>query len=280
MTKSFSVGRGPGALTLANNSLWVADYRDQTVTRIDPERGPRSTIPVGGHPTGIAAFRGTVWVWTLERLLVPIRYEVAGDPVSLASEIVGAAPSQTYLQTLGGRLTAGGGFLWIAAPGATVIRVDPRDSRNRMPIVPDAGVQGAIGYHDDEVWVGGMNEVFSIEAQSRIPRAGPDVGAVRDLAFGAGSLWLVSGGQAHMGGVVQALRRIDPHTRMVQATIPVGSDPVAVAVAGGSVWVAARTDGVVKRVDPGQNRVVDTIAVGAKPTALVGDQNGVWVSAR
>jgi len=282
ITKSFSVGRAPSALTLANNSLWVANYRDQTVTRIDPERGPRRAFPVGGHPTGIAAFRDTVWVWTLEGLLVPIRYDVAGDPVSLADEIIGAGQSQGYIQSLGGRLTAGGRFLWIAAPGTTVIRVDPADAdpRNRTLIVPDAGVQGPIGYKDGEVWVGGANAVFPIEPDSLTPRRGPDVGVVRDLAFGAGSLWVVSGGQAHVGGVVQALRRIDAHTRMVQATIPVGSDPVAVAVAGDSVWVAARTDGVVKRVDPAQNRVVETIPLGAKPTAISATADGVWVAVR
>jgi DNA-binding SARP family transcriptional activator len=280
ITKSFAVGRGPSALTLANNSLWVANYRDQTVTRIDPERGPRGAIPVGGHPTGIAAFRDTVWVWTLEGLLVPIRYDVAGDPVSLSGEILRAGSGEGGVQDLGGRLTAGGRFLWIAAPGTTVIRVDPADPRNRTPTFPDAGVQGAIGYHDGEVWVGGVNKVFSVDPDTRIPHTGPDVGVVRDLAFGAGSLWVVSGIQTHVGGVVQALRRIDSHTRMVQATIPVGSDPVAVAVAGHSVWVATRTDGSVARVDPAQNRVVDTIPLGAKPTALVAADDGVWLAVR
>jgi streptogramin lyase len=67
---------------------------------------------------------------------------------------------------------------------------------------------------------------------------------------------------------------------MVQATIPVGSDPVAVAVAGDSVWVAARTDGVVKRVNPAQNRVVETTPLGAKPTAIFATADGVWVAVR
>jgi DNA-binding SARP family transcriptional activator/DNA-binding beta-propeller fold protein YncE len=283
VTSSFPVGRAPSALTVADNSVWVANYRDATVTRIDRATGHSVTIPVGGHPTGIAALGDAVWVWTLEGLLVPIdpRYDSAGKPLSFAAEIAGARGSEIGPQTLGGRVTAGAGFLWIAAPPTTVIRVDAATPRNRLPpIVPDEGVQGAISYHDGQVWVAGAYEVFPITAETGIPDTGASVGVVRDLAFGAGSLWVVSGGPAHVGGVSQALRRLDPHTGLVQATIPVGSDPVAVAVAGGSVWVAARTDGTIERVDPKTNRVVDTIAVGAKPIALAPEDDGVWVAVR
>jgi streptogramin lyase len=82
-----------------------------------------------------------------------------------------------------------------------------------------------------------------------------------------------------LGGIVQALRRVDPLSGIpLQETIAVGSDPVAVVVVGGSVWVADRSDGVIERVDPGLNRVVATIAVGAKPTAIVSDHDGIWVA--
>jgi DNA-binding SARP family transcriptional activator len=276
VSKSFSVGRAPAALTVANHSLWIANYRDQTVTRIDRTTGHSVTIAVRGHPTGIAGTRKTIWVWTLEGLLVPIdpRYDSAGKPVSLAAEIVGARSAE-------GRITAGGGLLWISAPGTTLIRFDAANTRKRPPrIVPDEGVQGAIAYHDGQLWVGGAYEVFPIAAKTRIPGTGATVGVVRDLAFGSDSLWVLSGGPAHAGGVVQRLRRIDPHTRLVQATIPVGGDPVAVAVAADSIWVAARADGMIERVDPDQNRVVEKIRVGAKPVALAPDSDGVWVAAR
>ena len=101
---------------------------------------------------------------------------------------------------------------------------------------------------------------------------------MRGLAFGVGSLWVVSGGPGHIGGVRQALRRVDTETRLIQTTIPVGSDPVAVAVAAGSVWVASRSDRAIARVDAEQNRVVDTLRLGSAPIALAADQNGVWVA--
>src|SRR5262249_260743 len=119
LTRSITVGRDPSALTVADNSVWVANRQEATVTRIDRTSGQPVTIPVAGHPTGLVASDNMVWVWTLEGLLVPIdpRFDTAGKPVSLASEIIGRRRG-------GGRLTVGGGFLWIAAPGATVIRVD------------------------------------------------------------------------------------------------------------------------------------------------------------
>jgi DNA-binding beta-propeller fold protein YncE len=141
-------------------------------------------------------------------------------------------------------------------------------------------VQGAIAYHDGKLWVAGADQVFPITAATGIPGAGARVGVVRDLAFGPDGLWVVSGGAAHVGGIDQALRRVDAHSRLVQATIAVGSDPEAVAVAGGSVWVASRTDGTVERVDPARDRVVETLVVGAKPVALAAAGDGVWVAAR
>src|SRR5262249_25675539 len=153
----------------------------------------------------------------------------------------------------------GGGFLWLAAAPTTVIRVDPADpSAQPLPALPDDGVQGAIRYHGGEGWVAGSSQVFPLTSPSRIPIAGTGapVGAVTDLAFGAGSLWVVSGGPGHLGGLAQALRRVDPGTLAPEQTIAVGSNPISVAVAASSVWVASRSDAVVERVDPELNRVV------------------------
>jgi YVTN family beta-propeller protein len=284
LTRSFQVGRQPIALTVANKSVWVANYTDQTVTRIDRATGDIATIPVGGHPTGLAAYRGIVWVWTLEDKLVPIdpRFDTPGHPLSLAKETL-ASRSQgqagrTPEERQGGRLAAGGGFLWITAPLTTVVRLDVADRRNRVPIVPDAGVEGAIVYRDGQAWVAGTDQVFPITGSRPISGSGVPVGVVHDLVFGAGSLWVVSGGPTDPGGVAGGLRRIDPTTRLVRATIDVGSDPVAAAVAGGSVWVAARTDGMIVRVELEDGRKIERIRVGAKPIAVAADHGGVWVA--
>jgi hypothetical protein len=214
-----------------------------------------------------------VWVWTLEGSLVAIdpHYDSAGGPISLASEIVGArAP--------GGQITVGGGHLWIAAPLATLIRVDAADGQNPQPILPDGGVEGAIAYKDGQLWVAGEAGVFPISTETEAPGPVVQLGVAHGLASAAGSLWVLSGGLAQSGARAPALRRVDPDTGIPVGTILVGNDPVAVAAAGGSIWVASRSDRMIERVDPASDRVVARIAVAGEPIALAPDTGGVWVA--
>jgi DNA-binding SARP family transcriptional activator/streptogramin lyase len=281
ITRSIPVGRDPIALTVAGDSVWVANYADGTLTRIDRTTGRSVTIGVQGHPTGLTYYQGMLWVWTLERRLVPIdpRFDSVGNPTPIG--LPPGAGQVSRIPTIApdpGRIVAGGGFLWVAAPLTTVIRVDPTDPDKRLPVVPDDGVVGALAYDDGQLWVAGAYDVFPVTANTGIPGAGAAVGIVHGIAFGAGSLWVISGGPAHQGGVVQALRRVDPHTRLVQATVTVGSNPKSVASAAGSLWVATPGDGAIERVDPKQDRVVQTIRVGTSPIAVTADDHGVWVS--
>jgi len=273
LTRSFGVGREPRALEVAFGSLWVAEYQDETVSRFDRTTGRRlASMPVGGHPTAIVAYRGRLWVWTLEGLLVAIdpRYDRAHAIVRAQRQ----APSRVQ-----GAITAGGGFLWLTAPATTVIRVDLTNPSHPLTISPDAGVQGPIDYGGGRAWVAGADQIFPITTHTGIPGTGIDVGDARSLAFYRGDLWAVSGGPGHLGGVTQALRRVDLRGRLLLTTITVGADPVAAAAAGGSVWVASRSDGTIARVDPAQNRVSETLQFGASPTALAADEDGVWVTA-
>ena len=283
VTKSYPVGGEPSALAVADDSLWVANYRDETVTRIDRVTGNSVTIPVRGHPTGLAEDRGTIWVWTLQRRLVPIRFEKAGNSGSLGRQITHLAtqvrdtPAGPRRRGSAGKIVSGGGFLWVTVPETTVIRVSMTEPARAKAILPDVGVRAAIAYRNRHAWVGGVTGVFPIEASTGSPGAGTDVGHVRDLAFGAGSLWVVSGTDINQR-IGAGLRRVDPQGRIVEAFIDVGSNPVAVVSEGGSIWVASRTDRAIKRVDPAENAVVKTIPLGAAPTALAADIEGVWVA--
>ena len=64
------------------------------------------------------------------------------------------------------------------------------------------------------------------------------------------------------------LVRIDPAANDVSETIPVGNDPIAVAVAPTGVWVANRGDGTVWRIDPATNLVSLKTSAHGKPTDL------------
>ena len=284
VTQSFPVGRGPIAITSTQRSVWVANYVDQTVTRVDRADGEHVTIPVGAHPTGLTTLDGDVWVWTLEGRLVKIdpRFNVAAQVplgpaiAELTAPIRGVAPGQIHRNVANAKIVSGGGVLWVTVPLTTVIRIDPANARRALPIVPPDGVQGPIIFGKGAAWVAGYDDVFPVGAGTRVAEPGTVVGLARSLAFGDGSLWVVSGGRIDQG-VVPAVRRVDVDGRVVETTIR-PSHPSAVASAGGSIWVTSAQDQTITRVDPADNRVVSTIRLGAAPAALAADVDGLWVA--
>jgi DNA-binding SARP family transcriptional activator len=277
ITSSYPVGREPGALSVTDNAVWVANYRNQTVTHINRTTSRVDAIPVGGHPTGITFYKGAIWVWTLEGLLVPVdpHYSTAGDPIRLAPASAAGRPP--------GRIAASGGFLWITVPDASVLRVDPVHPERWHSILPDWGAEGPIVGRGDQVWVAGSSAagyVFPIADRTGAAGSGVAVGGpIRGLAAYAGSLWVLSGTPA-LQLPRPKLRAVDLHDRLVRATVTVGKDPVALIAAAGSIWVASGTDQTISRVDPSRGRRLETIKLGANPTALAADRDGIWVAVR
>jgi virginiamycin B lyase len=76
-----------------------------------------------------------------------------------------------------------------------------------------------------------------------------------------------------------SVTKIDPQTRGVMATIPlgVGRAPSSLAVGSGAVWVSNRGDGTVTRVDP-DTYETESIRVGNSPAGLAAVGNEVWVT--
>ena len=94
------------------------------------------------------------------------------------------------------------------------------------------------------------------------------------VTTGAGAIWQTDYEN-------DALLRIDPVAGKVVASIPVGLQPLGVAVTAGAVWVADEHSEAVTRVDPKTNRVVATIPIGAPgpagPQIMTAGPGGVWV---
>src|SRR5262249_60008179 len=69
---------------------------------------------------------------------------------------------------------------------------------------------------------------------------------------------------------VDSMQRIDPKTNELVATIGgVGSNPTAMAVGAGSVWVGSQDDGTVSRVDPRTDSVRSGLVETEGPDAMV-----------
>ncbi|HUO71253.1 MAG TPA: hypothetical protein VMU39_10785 [Solirubrobacteraceae bacterium] len=56
------LGSSPSAIAAGDGTLWVANYNNSTVSRIDPARHDVQTIQVDSTPSGVAVGAGAVWV--------------------------------------------------------------------------------------------------------------------------------------------------------------------------------------------------------------------------
>ena len=75
------------------------------------------------------------------------------------------------------------------------------------------------------------------------------------------------------------LTPVTPGARQVLGrAIRVGTDPVAVAVGAGAVWVADAAEGSVKKIDPTTRAVVATTRVGRWPSGVAVARGTTWAS--
>jgi YVTN family beta-propeller protein len=71
---------------------------------------------------------------------------------------------------------------------------------------------------------------------------------------------------------------VDPMLSSVVADTALGDDPAAMAVAGGSVWLAEPSAGEIVGIDRASGRVIEQIAVRGSPGALAVGGGSVWVA--
>jgi YVTN family beta-propeller protein len=128
------------------------------------------------------------------------------------------------------------------------------------------------------VWLSGPNGAGTLAANS-VGTVESDGSISAAVRVGTNPVGLAVGG----GAVWVADRsdgkvsRIDSATHAVQ-TIDVGAAPEALTVTAGDVWVANFADDTVTRINVAANKVVDTIAVGTGPAAIGSGPSGVWVA--
>src|SRR6478735_8989726 len=168
----YAVGHAPSALVGGAGSIWSANGRDGTVSRVDRARGQVTTIDVGGEPTAVAFANGSLWVADGQNRRVDqvdagtnrvVRHlpagnasrgvVVAGGAVWLTSAVDGQVERLDLAR--GGRprridvpggpaaITAGGGAVWVAGEeDAVVTKLDPRSGATLRAIGVGNGPAG------------------------------------------------------------------------------------------------------------------------------------------
>ena len=103
------------------------------------------------------------------------------------------------------------------------------------------------------------------------------------LADDEGSIVAAENGVWVLSDVKGMLKKIDPGTNKVVASIHVKPNSFAAMAGHGSIWITNTGDvkvnenGSLQRIDPKTNKVVNTIAVGRQPRFLAVGEGGVWV---
>ena len=110
----------------------------------------------------------------------------------------------------------------------------------------------------------------------RIPALAVVAASVAALAGGA-DLPVLKAPTASATVAANAVSEIDASGRVV-ASIPVGTNPIALASSPGAIWVVNASDDTVSRINPATHAVQDQIDVGHEPRAIAITGDDLWVT--
>jgi YVTN family beta-propeller protein len=224
------VGQGGPGLAFASESLWVANYDQRQVVRVEPDADPTARISVGASPTAVVAAQDAVWVAGRTQsgggrvVRIDAGANKVGETIPLRHPPTGLA------------ITPDGQTVWVAtAADKAVHRIDTASSAVVKRIdLAEAPDQAAYG--DGAVWVTSTkgDAVMRIDADTSEVKTPPiRVGnGPSGIDFGADRVWVANSED----GTVST---IDPQTNEV-GTRRLGFRPAAVAVVAEqrAVWVA------------------------------------------
>ena len=262
-----TVGTDPAAVAFGEGSLWVANYQDRTIQRIDPKTNePGSGFGgLNGNPEGMALGGGFAWVTTFQGGQL--------DEIDPATNLAKAIDiGQGYRA-----VAYGEGSVWVANDvTGSVLRIDPATGSRRSIALPAGAEPVGIAVGGGSVWVADRigARVFRVSPDTnRVVGPGTPVpdGNPGQMAFGQGFLWVTDEPN-------DSVMRIDPATGEGVVVDHVGNGPRGIAAGAEGVWVANALGGTVSEIDPKTARVVRTVRVGFSPAGIAVGGGTVWVA--
>jgi serine/threonine-protein kinase len=262
------VGNAPDGIVISQDSVWVANAGDGTVTRIDEFSGRmRQTIRFANHSVGaspVVAANNTIWVAdSRDGKVIPIDAlsgKIAGDPIG-----VGGQP---------GALVVAAGYIWVATSNNNMVV--------RIKAATGALVPGAIQVGSDPVRMGvGMGSVWVASAGdgtvTQIPFSGQGARRIpvgdhpRGVTFvPGGEIWVANPDN-------NTITRFNATSGQKLGSTPVGSAPRRVAPGEASVFIANADDGTVTQMNMRTGQRIRTIKIGGHPDAIAVAGGVAWV---
>jgi DNA-binding beta-propeller fold protein YncE len=239
---------GGGGMEAAGGSLWIAGYYDKgsqgAIVRIDTTTNEVAhVLPLGGEFAGdVGVDERGIWVTLFSESSVEL---ARLDPQTLTLDL------RTSLGVDWAReVVSVDGHIWIEAMRSRLLRIDPETAA----VVQEVRVPGAwsLTTADGVIWATSWTEG---EGNS-LARIDPATGAIQ--VFPSGPLdGLVEAGPSGVWGRGRGLAegsrgvgivRFDPTRGMIDASLELTErkNPIDLAVAAGSVWVAYYEEGVTR----------------------------------
>jgi branched-chain amino acid transport system substrate-binding protein len=209
--------------------------------------------------------------------------QVAGDSAALLEPTTGDLIEQTPVGATPIAVVSDDSAAWtLDADSQTISRVEPGGGRPLTKAAP--GTPTALALGGGLLWVAyvqrevGATKVgvaaldpstLSVRWQTLLPGVGPNYGSGPSIAYADGAPWI--------SGPLDQLRRVDPTSRRVTATVRLGAAPDALAAGLGSLWATANRN--VVRVDPRNARKTQKMPLTTPSMgAITVGAGSVWVA--
>jgi YVTN family beta-propeller protein len=263
LVATYPAGDSPRAVLFDGESVWVANFFDYTVVRLqaagcssgsaDPCGRPLGTYHLSNAPVSLAHDGRSLWV-----------AETTVGYLTRLDGATGETVEQQRLPHLPARLLYHEPNLWVAYNFAgSVGRIDARDPATAARYDTDEGPWG-LAFAGDRLWVSNQDGESIIEIDAARGEIGQRVslpGRPGALAFDGRHLWVA----LEEAGQVAQLR---PDDGSVVRRVATGQRPVDLLFDGRHLWVANEQSNSVSRIDVSSGRVIATFDVPGGPFAL------------
>jgi hypothetical protein len=259
-------------MTFDGLNVWVAFGDAGQVLRWDDASNKlMGTLTYSGTPTPFPnqlVFDGTyVWVFMMNGNKV---YKYASNGALQANFPISLNGSATWGAAFDGD------FIWVSTDyaGGALERINVS---TRAITAFNVGFQGAVGFDGRDLWVavtgGGTAKVDGQTGAVIVRDASPGPSSVGGVTFDGQSVWITSNDE-------DVVRKWDPTTNTVLATVTTYDGPRNTAFDGTYLWVVCKYASTIVKIDVRTDQIADTILLpaGSKPYNISFDGNYMWVS--
>lgn len=257
---TIGVGRKPLYVADGGGSIWVSNYGDSTVSRIEPATNRVvATVRLGGSlAAGLAYADGAMWVVDSPRSIV--RVDVTTNRVVARLNLPKAASGVAYAP----------GSVWVSCVGSNVVvRIDTAANRV-VATVPVPPRPFELAADSSSVWVASLESATLTRLDPATNRASRTLHTDRwaqAIAIGTHSLWAAGRSTSH--GPLNALSLLSSPSH--------GTDAFLLATDDDQAW-ATHFDGTVLHF-AADGRVIERVHLGLAQSSGIAVANGsIWVT--